>query len=89
MSTTADWTPDSIAHALPTPDMRMEFLRQLNLTPIGELEALAQRWVGVIEDLTAAVDRGRELHAYQRQQGGELPTQYTDVTALITESRAA
>ncbi|MFF5018976.1 hypothetical protein [Streptomyces sp. NPDC001165] len=85
----ADWTPDAIAHALPTPDMRQEFWRQFNLTPLPGLEALGQKWVKVIEDLEGAVARGRELHAYQQQHGGQLPEQYTDVTALIVESRAA
>ncbi|CAM5455889.1 hypothetical protein SALBM311S_05343 [Streptomyces alboniger] len=38
-----EWTPDAIAHAL-TPGQRMEFMRQLNLTPFSELEALGARW---------------------------------------------
>ncbi|MEU4489824.1 MULTISPECIES: hypothetical protein [Streptomyces] len=70
-----EWTPDSIAHALPTPDMRQEFWRQFNLTALPGLKALGEKWVKVIEELEAAVERGRELHA--------------DVSELITESRAA
>ncbi|WP_435059668.1 hypothetical protein [Streptomyces sp. bgisy060] len=84
-----DWTPDSIAHALPDAGMRMEFVRQLNTTPLSGLAALGETWIKVIEDLKAAAERGRELHAYQRQHGGQLPEQYTDVTDLIVESRAA
>ncbi|MDF3302943.1 hypothetical protein [Streptomyces tropicalis] len=84
-----DWTPDSIAHALPDAGMRMEFVRQLNTTPLSGLAALGEKWIKVIEDLTTAAERGRELHAYQRQHGGQLPEQYTDVTDLIVESRAA
>ncbi|MFC8019103.1 hypothetical protein [[Kitasatospora] papulosa] len=84
-----DWTPDSIAHALPDAGMRMEFVRQLNTTPLSGLAALGEKWIKAIEDLKAAAERGRELHAYQRQHGGQLPEQYTDVTDLIVESRAA
>ncbi|MEW2302116.1 hypothetical protein AB0958_19420 [Streptomyces sp. NPDC006655] len=84
-----EWTPDAIAHALPTPDMRMEFWRQLNLTAFGELEALGARWLKVIEDLQTGVERAREVNAYQREHGGALPPEYSDVTELITERRVA
>ncbi|MFE1190686.1 MULTISPECIES: hypothetical protein [Streptomyces] len=43
----------------------------------------------VTEELEAAVERGRELHAFQQEHGGQLPEQYADVSELITESRAA
>jgi hypothetical protein len=69
--------------------MRMEFLRQLNTTPLSGLAALGEKWVKVIEELEAAAVRGRELHAFQQQHDGRLPEQYTDVTDLIVESRAA
>ncbi|MCX4681325.1 hypothetical protein OG413_45285 [Streptomyces sp. NBC_01433] len=83
------WTPDSIAHALPVADMRQEFWKQFNLTPIGELPELGERWVKVIESLEAGVERGLELHLYQHEHGGDLPPEYSDVTGLITESQAA
>lgn len=84
-----DWTPDAIAHALVSADMRQEFWRQFNLTPLSGLEALGEKWVKAITDLEDAAVRGRELHTYQQQHGGQLPEQYTDVTDLIVESRAA
>ncbi|MFD5079506.1 hypothetical protein [Streptomyces sp. NPDC058371] len=84
-----DWTPDSIAHSLPDAGMRMEFLRQLNTTPLSGLAALGEKWVKVITELEGAVERGRALHVYQREHGGQLPAEYTDVTELIVESRAA
>jgi len=83
------WTPDSIAHALPNAGMRMEFLRQLNTTPLSGLEALGKKWVQAIKDLEDAVDRGHALHSYQQQHGGQLPPEYSDVTELIVDSRAA
>lgn len=83
------WTPDSIAHALPS-GMRQEFLKQFNLTPLSDLEKLGEKWVKeVIEPLQAAAVRGRELHTYQQKHDGQLPREYTDVTALIVESQAA
>ncbi|MEV4868502.1 hypothetical protein [Streptomyces syringium] len=85
----AEWTPDSLAHALPSADMRQEFWRQFNLTPIGELPGLGERWVKVIENLKAGVARGIELRAYQQAHGGQLPPEYTDVTDLIMDSQAA
>ncbi|MGW6603554.1 hypothetical protein [Streptomyces sp. NPDC055036] len=69
--------------------MRMEFWRQLNLTKFGELEALGARWLKVIEDLQTGIERAREVTAYQRQHGGALPPEYTDLTELITERRVA
>ncbi|MFF9870460.1 hypothetical protein ACF1G0_34675 [Streptomyces sp. NPDC013953] len=69
--------------------MRMEFVRQLNTTPLSGLAALGEKWIKVIKVLEAAAERGRELHAYQQQHGGLLPEQYTDVTDLIVESRDA
>ncbi|MCX4827039.1 hypothetical protein OG883_46230 [Streptomyces sp. NBC_01142] len=85
----ADWTPDSIAHALPDAGMRQEFWRQFNLTPLDGLKALGEKWVKAIEDLEGAVERGRAVRAFQQQNGGELPAEYSDVTDLIVESRAA
>ncbi|MCQ1582427.1 hypothetical protein [Streptomyces parvus] len=84
-----DWTPDSIAHALPDAGMRQEFWRQFNLTPLDGLKALGEKWVKAIEDLEGAVERGREVRAFQQQNGGQLPAEYADVTDLIAESRAA
>ncbi|WP_258308822.1 hypothetical protein [Streptomyces sp. NWU339] len=84
-----DWTPDSIAHALPDAGMRMEFLRQLNTTPLSGLAVLGEKWVKVIKDLEGAVERGHALHAYQQEHSGQLPEEYSDVTDLIMESRAA
>ncbi|MGY3056121.1 hypothetical protein ACVWZD_000365 [Streptomyces sp. TE3672] len=69
--------------------MRQEFWKQFNLTPIGELPTLGEQWVKVIENLEAGVTRGREPHIHQQEHGGDLPSEYIDVTGLITESQAA
>ncbi|MFE9701627.1 hypothetical protein [Streptomyces sp. NPDC006270] len=83
-----EWTPDAIAHAL-TPGQRMEFMRQLNLTKFSELEALGARWRKLIEDLRAGAAKAPGVLDYQRQHGGALPPEYTDVTELISERRVA
>ncbi|MER5615905.1 hypothetical protein [Streptomyces sp. NPDC002215] len=69
--------------------MCQEFWKQFNLTPIGELPALGERWVKVIENLEAGVTRGRELHIHQQVHGGDLPSEYIDATGLVTGSQAA
>jgi hypothetical protein len=46
--------------------MRQEFWRQFNLTALPGLKALGEKWVKVIEELEATVERGRELHASNR-----------------------
>ncbi|MGW3930380.1 hypothetical protein ACWECC_20095 [Streptomyces microflavus] len=84
-----DWTPDSIAHALPDAGMRQEFWRQFNLTPLDRLKALGEKWVKTIQELEAAVERGRTVLAHQQQHGGQLPTAYSDITDLIVKSQAA
>ena len=84
-----DWTPDQIAHSLPAPTLRAEFVRQLNLTPISELPALARRWVAMVEQLQAAAERGREVHQFQQQHDGELPAGFVEITAEISGTRAA
>lgn len=84
-----DWTPDSIAHALPDAGMRQEFWRQFNLTPLDGLKALGEKWVKAIQELEAGVERGRTVRAHQQQHGGQLPTGYADITDLIVKSQAA
>lgn len=84
-----DWTPDTILAALPTPEVRQTFLRELNLTKFKELPALGRRWGRYVEDLQAGVARGIELRAYQQAHGGALPETYVDATELVQDHRAA
>lgn len=61
MNTTDPWTVDRIAHALPHPDARHEFLRLVHLTPIGDLPVLLERYVEAAEKLIAGLPRARAL----------------------------
>jgi len=52
---------DRIAHALPHPEARHEFLRLVHLTPIDDLPVLLERYVEVAEELIAGLPRARAL----------------------------
>ncbi|WP_406280885.1 hypothetical protein [Embleya sp. NBC_00896] len=69
MSSTDPWTVDRIAHALPHPDARHEFLRLVHLTPIGDLPLLLARYVQAAEELITALPHTRALAAQVRATG--------------------
>ncbi|OPC80472.1 hypothetical protein B4N89_05475 [Embleya scabrispora] len=69
MDSTDPWTVDRIAHALPHPEARHEFLRLVNLTPIGDLPGLLARYVQAAEELIAGLPHARALAAQVRTTG--------------------
>lgn len=80
------WTIDSIAHALPTADLRQNFLREVNLTPLPDLPAVLARWQRFAENWRDHTGPGLEaLLEYAKTHNGELPVQYRETP----ESRAA
>lgn len=80
------WTIDSIAHALPAADLRQNFLREVNLTPLPDLPAVLARWQCFAENwrdhTSPALDA---LLEYAKTHNGELPAQYRETP----ESRTA
>ncbi|MEU1628587.1 hypothetical protein ABZ746_25390 [Streptomyces sp. NPDC020096] len=74
------WTIDSIAHALPHPVTRQQFLAEINLAPVDDLPNILQRWIRVAEDWTAAGPRLEALREHY-QEHGTLPPDYE--TALV------
>lgn len=74
------WTIDSIAHALPHPELRQSFMREANFSPVGELPDLLAKWVRFIEKHEAERPRIEELRAYY-QQHGQLPPAYEEESA--------
>ncbi|WP_329580079.1 hypothetical protein [Streptomyces sp. NBC_01361] len=42
-----DWSIDTIVHALPSPDMRQQALRDIHLAPVGQLEQVIAHWQNV------------------------------------------
>jgi hypothetical protein len=69
MTDTDPWTVDRIAHALPHPDARHEFLRLVHLTPIGDLPTLLARYVQAAEELLSVLPRARALAAQVHATG--------------------
>jgi hypothetical protein len=80
MGTTEPWNIARIADAIPTPTMRMRFLSEVNLAPVGDLPAVVAKWQKVAEDLSDAYQRGLEVHSYVEEHG-EFPPEFVRVTA--------
>lgn len=72
---TQTWTIDGIAHALPHPELRQTFMRETHLAPIGELEAVLDRWVRFVETFEAGRPRIEQLRAHVTEHG-HLPPGY-------------
>ncbi|WP_367139679.1 MULTISPECIES: hypothetical protein [Streptomyces] len=47
------WTIDSIAHALPHPELRATFMQEVSFTDVQELPAIFERWVDFIHRFEA------------------------------------
>jgi hypothetical protein len=78
------WTIDSITHALPHPELRATFQREVSFTEVGKLPAILDRWVRFIADIQAGRDEAEGVRTYVREHG-RLPDGY-DVDTR--ESRA-
>ncbi|GAA2724209.1 MULTISPECIES: hypothetical protein [Streptomyces] len=90
MSTPHSWTIDSIGHALPHPELRATFLREVTFTDVRELPGVIERWVAFIEDFEAERPRLEQLRALVHDNG-RLPATYTAGLVEISpeELRAA
>ena len=77
----AEWTIDSIAHALPHPDARQNFLREVNLTPLPELPSVLAKWEWVAQEWTDATPRLEALRAYAIEHG-TMPPEYETPEAI-------
>ncbi|MGK5733319.1 hypothetical protein [Streptomyces sp. URMC 124] len=76
MSTGQSWTIDSIAHALPHPELRANFMREVSFTDVRNLPDILQRWVAFIQEFDAGQDRVEQLREAIRQNG-QPPATYT------------
>lgn len=72
------WTIDSLAHAIPAPELRQEFLREAHLATLEELPAIFTRWGALVGQHEAARPELDALLAYAKEHGGRLPEQYAD-----------
>lgn len=75
MSDSGAWTIDSIAHALPHPELRATFQREVSFTEVGKLPGIIEKWVDFIERIEAGKPRIEQLRAYFHENG-HLPPEY-------------
>ena len=83
----SDWTIDSIAHALPHPDLRAAFMREVNFTEVSQLPAILERWQRLVEDFDAGRPHITRLADHYREHG-ELPAKYEGALVDLTEEIA-
>lgn len=76
------WTIERITEALGNPTLASRFLSEINRTPAHQLLAVFAKWQGIAQRTLAAVERGRELAAYDAR-GEEPPGEWTDVTDRV------
>lgn len=66
-------TIDAITHALPHPELRARFMREVNLTDIDQLPDVIARWQRFVEKWEAGKPERDALIAYVREHGVEPP----------------
>lgn len=80
------WTIDAIAHAIPVAEIRQEFLREANLTPLPDLPVVLVAWQRFAEDWRDGTALQLEaLLEYAKTHNGQLPAEYRETP----ESRTA
>ncbi|MGV2914688.1 hypothetical protein [Streptomyces alfalfae] len=72
------WTIDTIAHALPLPDLRQNFLREAHLASIDELPHVCRKWADLVERYEAAQPSAEALLEYAKTHNGQTPPEYAD-----------
>ncbi|MFI1970637.1 hypothetical protein BLA24_04730 [Streptomyces cinnamoneus] len=76
MSTSQPWTIDGIGHALPHPELRATFMREVSFTDVRELPAVLERWVAFIQTFEAERPRLEQLRELVHENG-HPPATYT------------
>ncbi|KEF04657.1 MULTISPECIES: hypothetical protein [Streptomyces] len=69
------WTIDSIAHALPHPELRATFMRDVSFTDVQRLPDILERWVRFIAEFEEGRPRIEKLRSHYRETG-RLPADY-------------
>ncbi|MFH8785302.1 hypothetical protein [Streptomyces roseoverticillatus] len=82
------WTIETICDALGSPPAKQRFLSEINRAPVHEIVTVFAKWQQIAEDISAAVERGREL-ARVEAETGEVPGEWIDVTDRIQAEAAA
>lgn len=81
-----EWTIDAIVHALPSPELRQQALRDIHLAPEDELAAAVAKWRAVAVRWVAEEAPRIEAARTVLEQTGHAPAEYAEETE---ESRAA
>ncbi|MCX4671573.1 hypothetical protein OG453_33625 [Streptomyces sp. NBC_01381] len=76
------WTIESIRDALGNPALAQRFLSEINKAPAHELLGVFAKWERIAKDTLAAVERGRELAAYDAC-GEQPPGEWIDATDRV------
>jgi hypothetical protein len=76
------WTIESICDALGNPTLASRFLGEINRAPAHQLLHVFAKWQGIAQRTLDAVQRGRELAAYDAR-GEEPPGEWLDVTDRV------
>ncbi|WP_033321359.1 hypothetical protein [Streptomyces yerevanensis] len=82
------WTIETICDALVGPAAKQQFLGEINRVPVHEIVTVFAKWQQIASDITAAVERGREL-ARAEAETGEIPGEWIDVTDRIQAEASA
>jgi hypothetical protein len=81
------WTIERISEALGNPTLAQRFLAEINRAPAHLLLQVFAKWERIAADTLNAVERGRELHAYE-QRGETPPGEWIDATdRVLTEAK--
>ncbi|MET8014729.1 hypothetical protein ABZU86_33585 [Streptomyces sp. NPDC005271] len=75
-----NWTIDSIAHALPHPELRAAFMQETSFTDVTKLPGILAKWVDFIERFEAERPRVEAVRDYYREHG-QLPAEYETESA--------
>lgn len=74
----ADWTIDTIIHALPSPDLRQQALRDIHLAPVDQLVKVVEKWRAIAAQWTY-VERPRIEEALGAHEAtGKLPVEHEE-----------
>jgi leucyl aminopeptidase (aminopeptidase T) len=74
----ADWTIDTIVHALPSPDMRQQALREIHLAPVDQLADVVAKWRAIAIEWTTAHAPLIETARAHYEATGKLPAEYEE-----------
>lgn len=87
-TTTNEWTIDTVVHALPTPDLRQQALRDIHLAPVDQLTKVVEKWRAIaIRWATEEAPRIETARAHY-EATGKLPPEHDETTESVDQFKA-